>query len=812
MDINAHKKKQALAHNTRLQYIRDLTISIVIGIIIAIFFNFHVLDKIEAITVDWRFRLRQNPTLNPNLVIIGITKECIDKIGGYPIPRDLYSKVVDNLTKAGAKSICFDVFFDLPGAQVENDQILAKSFKTASNITLPVFTPQKVNTSSKNKLGNMIVADLIRQNMPLYTRSIEHQGHINAIPDSDGKIRRIPFMLYNNNTIYYPMSFEAFLEYRGIDKTEVHFGKHSVVVRDMVIPLDEDNCLPINYFNPETAIDFMHLDLPDFSVDTIRFYSFSDVVDNKIPAKNFANKIVLIGQTSHGLTNADECVTPFDIIFGLFLQGSLINSYLNNEFIHRWNRLYSTFLIFIFSILIGLGISKLNFFKTTLVSTLIASLYSFIAIYLFIKFNFILEIVPIIFAIFLHFAINLVKKLQDAFSVILKKDEELGIINKVGERILDICEVSDTPSLIIENIFEALPAEAALLYIKQDDDHHSMIRKGEIFKEDCELGLKKELIEVVEHLKCTLVTTQRPIVMNDVGASITANSSLISCTLERIHSLLLVPMVVHQETIGIICLCNKLHPVSGKLVEFTNDDLTLLKSILSQSAVSLENFLLYNNLRDFFLNTIKSLVASIDAKDQYTAGHSERVTAISEMIGAEMRLTPTELENLRISAILHDVGKIGISDSILCSTSRLTDEEFEVIKSHPVKGEDILKHVNEFIGIIPGVKHHHERFDGRGYPDGLKGKDIPLTARIIAIADTFDAMTSNRTYRKRLDVEFALNEIRRCAGTQFDPELVEYFFKCYETYKDVENSPFWHAHNFIKESAVQTDDSVQSVH
>ena len=188
------------------------------------------------------------------------------------------------------------------------------------------------------------------------------------------------------------------------------------------------------------------------------------------------------------------------------------------------------------------------------------------------------------------------------------------------------------------------------------------------------------------------------------------------------------------------------------------------------------------------MNSIKALVAAIEAKDQYTAGHSERVTAIAVLIGQELGLSPPVMENLRVSAILHDVGKIGISEKILCSKEKLTDEEFAVIKSHPSKGATILQHLDEFSAIIPGVKHHHERYDGRGYPDNIKGSEIPLPARIIAVADTFDAITSNRTYRRKKNFQFAVDEIMKCAGTQFDPEMVEAFVTCYHKYKNVEDS------------------------
>ncbi|HEY4744525.1 MAG TPA: HD-GYP domain-containing protein, partial [Desulfuromonadaceae bacterium] len=149
-------------------------------------------------------------------------------------------------------------------------------------------------------------------------------------------------------------------------------------------------------------------------------------------------------------------------------------------------------------------------------------------------------------------------------------------------------------------------------------------------------------------------------------------------------------------------------------------------------------------------------------------------------IGQALALDEAEQERLRLAAALHDVGKIGVRDSVLLKTDKLTDEEFAEIRKHPQHGENILKYIKYFGPVIPGVKQHHERYDGRGYPDGLKGEEIDLTARIIAVGDTYDAMTTDRPYRRGLERAVALEEIRRCSGAQFDPMVVEAFLGMWE--------------------------------
>ncbi|HEX3014896.1 MAG TPA: HD-GYP domain-containing protein [Desulfobacteria bacterium] len=191
------------------------------------------------------------------------------------------------------------------------------------------------------------------------------------------------------------------------------------------------------------------------------------------------------------------------------------------------------------------------------------------------------------------------------------------------------------------------------------------------------------------------------------------------------------------------------------------------------------SFQRYIDMRDNYFKTIQALVRAIEAKDTYTEGHSTRVAEYSVAIAEELGLKDDLVEGIRYTAILHDVGKIGISEAILNKREKLADSEWEAIRNHPVIGEKIVKDIDFLYDIHLGVRHHHERYDGKGYPDGLKGEEIPLVARVIAVADSFDAMTSDRTYRRGKNVSEALAELRRVAGTQLDQTAVEAFIKVY---------------------------------
>ncbi len=265
---------------------------------------------------------------------------------------------------------------------------------------------------------------------------------------------------------------------------------------------------------------------------------------------------------------------------------------------------------------------------------------------------------------------------------------------------------------------------------------------------------------------------QKPITVDNLAQSAFAETEPGKFAGIALQNTFAMPLVVHDRFLGVIQMANKIGRGG-----FTSEDLDLLKILSGQIAFVIQNANLFQNLQSAYINTLGALTSAIDAKDSYTHGHSERVTELSVMLGREIAISSEELENLRIAGLLHDIGKIGIPEGILNKPGRLTDEEFEIIKSHPDLGVRILKKVEFLHPIIPFILHHHERFDGRGYPAGLAGDRIPLCARIITVADTYDAMTSDRPYRKALDQQTALEEVLRCKGTQFDPQVAEAFVK-----------------------------------
>ena len=245
---------------------------------------------------------------------------------------------------------------------------------------------------------------------------------------------------------------------------------------------------------------------------------------------------------------------------------------------------------------------------------------------------------------------------------------------------------------------------------------------------------------------------------------------------EMVRSIILVPLRANDKVIGILIAINRI----GK-ADFDSIDLKLFSSVAHECAVFIDNGNLFRDLKELFIGSLMALTNSIDAKDQYTRGHSERVAFISRWISerlndsGQFNITKAEIHQIYLSGLLHDIGKIGISESVLCKEGSLDDAEWKQIQSHPAIGASILSDIKQMKDIIPGVLCHHERVDGKGYPNGLSGDSIPLISKVINLADAFDAMTSRRTYRDAMSIRRALDQIQKGLGTQFDQTIGEIF-------------------------------------
>lgn len=250
------------------------------------------------------------------------------------------------------------------------------------------------------------------------------------------------------------------------------------------------------------------------------------------------------------------------------------------------------------------------------------------------------------------------------------------------------------------------------------------------------------------------------------------NTSLIYCQMYQYKQTLDIKDVEIQMALLVLCFLGS-YIAAKYYKKYTDNNQRYMYTITTQ----------INQLNRMSLQTITTIANTIDARDGYTKGHSSRVADYTALLAYKLGMSKKEIEDIHSIALLHDIGKIGIPDNILNKTGKLTDEEYQIMKNHTVIGGNILKDMSMLPDIDLGAKYHHERYDGKGYPDGLKGKEIPYIARIISVADAFDAMTSDRIYRKHLDSVIVVKEIEKGAGTQFDPEIAEAMLDLIKTEK-----------------------------
>jgi putative methionine-R-sulfoxide reductase with GAF domain len=262
--------------------------------------------------------------------------------------------------------------------------------------------------------------------------------------------------------------------------------------------------------------------------------------------------------------------------------------------------------------------------------------------------------------------------------------------------------------------------------------------------------------------------TGKPLIVNDVTRSENFHKMIDNTTGFSTKSLICAPLIINRRILGVIEVLNKL---DGS--RFEEKDLEITVAIAYTAATAIENIRQHQNILNAFKTTLTTIISAIDAKDPSMRGHSQRVTEYTLLASTHFSLTPEEKETLEYASMLHDLGKIVIDSRILNKADTLTPPEWEIIRQHPGIGASLLKQIPYFEKASEIVLYHHERYDGQGYPEGLKGEDIPLGARLIAVADAYDAMTTDHAYRSAMTIEHAVKELHRCSGIQFCPEAVK---------------------------------------
>jgi len=348
-------------------------------------------------------------------------------------------------------------------------------------------------------------------------------------------------------------------------------------------------------------------------------------------------------------------------------------------------------------------------------------------------------------------------------------DMRLALLCEVGKKIGSASRLTQLIKQITRMTQHTLKASASsvLLFDEGNNELYFDVAEGEVGR-----ALKRMRLTSRCGIAGWVAHHTRPLIVNDVAKDKRFNKQIDESTGFVTRSIICVPLLVHRRNIGVLEVLNKLDG-SG----FDEEDLETLTAVASTSAMAIENTRLQQSVLGGYRNTIMALAAAVDAKDPYTAGHSQRVMEYALLGGSLLSLSHNELEALEYAGILHDIGKIGIPDSILLKPSPLSPDEWIVMRQHPLIGASIIRDIPFLEEARKLVLHHHERYDGTGYPSGLRDKEIAVGACLLAIADTFDTMTTDRSYRAALSTEDALEELRRCSGTQFCPLAVDAFIR-----------------------------------
>ncbi len=356
--------------------------------------------------------------------------------------------------------------------------------------------------------------------------------------------------------------------------------------------------------------------------------------------------------------------------------------------------------------------------------------------------------------------VNRKERLQALNNELFARVEELNIMNMIMDDFSSTVSSIDVFAKVVDLGVNLLNADNVSFYIYNADESSPFLMASS----GSPNNMEEDLPESIKDFIVDVISDDKPCLVSE-------NSEMTGIP-DNILSFMVVPLKIRDKAFGVVT-----GSVTKGMRRFNDKDIYYMKFITQKAASAIENMALYENIYDNLFATLYAFVAALEARDPYTRKHSTRVTEFSLLIGQNMDCSEEELDILNVAGQLHDIGKIGIRDDILLKPGRLTHDEFEKIKEHPVIGADIIVKLGLWNREQNIIRHHHEKYNGTGYPDGLKGDEIPKLARILSMADAFDAMASDRAYRKGMEKSKVVSIIRGCSGSQFDPLIVDVFLK-----------------------------------
>ena len=759
------------------------------------------------------------------ICVIGVTQESITRDGpvsSWSRDKNL-GRMVEFLARANARVTVFDIFFPDSRGDTDADARFAATLRRAGNVILPRYAMLSQSAVGDDESNVDVDALPVRQaqsatgardpkgvyRAPLSAASDRiydaacDVGHINIVYDRDVVARRIPAAIGEpaKDRRFLPISVVAALAFDRLRSDDAKLTDNALVIGNRTIPLDSARCIPINFQSLSRIVDTDPQTTRQLDARfrqkigaRIELYSYADVANDLVPPDAFRDAIVLIGQLP--LSGSEDVhLTPLGRCPGVLIHALVLETLLNGDTLRYVSPWATAFFVLLVSALLGAALFTLRIRGSSFtiigggfLAFGIGALITLVLLGLLRREGLIIDTTPFLLAIAFNLAGGIAANAAWLTGEVGRRDMEMDLLLVAGKK--HVTEMAEertpraaaipgasqiaitaslslrSPEIVAETFWTTVPCDGVALFIIGQSESLTIDRA--VYQGFPDKLPQAETQRIGLNFAWETLKNAKPVSRSRKSPDWRDKDAH-----PDFRNLMGVPIMARGQVLAVAVLFNKRSTPHSPERDFTDDHLRFAAALRYQAAALLENARRYQLEYAMFDGFARSLAKAIDFRDRYTRGHSERVAEFSAGIARELGLTDDEVEIVQRAATLHDLGKIGVNDGVLRKPGRLSDDEFALIRAHAANGYEILKAAPSFEALLPGIRHHHERYDGRGYPDGLSGSGIPLLARILSVADSYDAMTTDRIYRKALPEEKARAELRDGAGTQFDPVIVE---------------------------------------
>lgn len=714
--------------------------------VVAAIFALGGFERLELMAYDWQTRADPAP-LRHDIVIVGIDSPSLKALATWPWSRSVHADLVDRITSARPRVIAFDVDFSTPRTRKE-DEDLARAVSRSGRVVLAAFHDHRV-------MSGGAVVEYASLPYPALLSAARAVGTINLPIDADGAIRRAPIetpMLGVEGWSFALQTARIALDARGAPVRRAGDGRLQIAAHHQA-ELGTEN---------EFYIRFMG------GPRTVPVISFVDVLKEAVPASLLTDKIVLVGATALDLQ--DFRITPFHgAMAGVEIQANAIATMLSGRSYTRLPKtavLAAVLAILAWWTLLLLALRvwrRVEVRRRALMICVAGSLtVGAVAAWAMLAFRslVVVDLIPLAATGAGQMLTSLIAGYMFAERRLEFQRENIEALYRMGDETRERASLDRLTDLLFAQARHLLHVDRLGLELRSADDALVPEWRSRPMEND-PLPIPAPLYH---ELAARIRDTGLPLTATDLTAPLaTAHHR------RAIRASLFVPLVAHNRVIGILQVHRE------RPIPFHEGEAKTLLTLATQAALNIENGRLLDDVRTLFQRSLEAFSTALDFKDNDTGGHSQRVSLYTREIASRMGITGPELDAIGQGALLHDIGKIAVPDRILRKPGKLTDEEWLTMREHPESGYRMLKTIRVPDDISVIVRQHHERFDGTGYPKQLAGSGISLGARIFAVADYYDALTSDRPYRRAQPVERVLDDIRTAAGGHFDPSVVEAF-------------------------------------